>query len=278
MGKLKLFLKKTFTAVTIMVVPHSKVKPIKIKVPAIGLISCFFLSIVGAGYIVSTGVNTLEYYGMRRKLSYFSTQFTELKTVMHSLKKADAEFARLLSHKSKKAILLEAENENPGAIDIDLLKKQVDETIQSVVEIRSYISDQKNTYRATPIGWPLKGVISSEFGIREHPVSGKHIQHTGIDIRTPIGTPVKATADGIVSFSGWHYNNGNIVVLEHGYGFTTVYAHNKQNYVKVGQRVARGETIGISGITGNATGPHLHYEVWNKGRYVNPATFLKDIL
>jgi murein DD-endopeptidase MepM/ murein hydrolase activator NlpD len=278
MEKLKLFLKKGFTAVTIMVVPHSKAKPVKIRVSVIGILSCFLLAVVGAAYIVSIGVSTLEYYGMRKKLAYFSDQFRELKTTMTSLKKADAEFARLLSHKSKKTILEEADTGNAGSIDVELLKKQVEETIQSVTEIRQYIGEQKNIYRATPMGWPVKGVVSSGFGMREHPVSGVQTRHTGIDIRAPMGTSVRATADGIVSFSNWYHDNGNVVVIEHGQGLTSVYAHNKQNYVKVGQKIARGELIAASGSTGNATGPHLHYEVWKNGRHLNPATFLKDIL
>ncbi len=278
MEKIKFYLKKCFTAVTIMVVPHSKTKPIKIKISIAGLISCFILAVVGAAYIVSMGVSTIEYYGMRKKLVYFTGQFQEMKTVMTSLKKADAEFARLLSYKSKKAILQENDEDNTGSLDVDMLKKQVEETIQSVEVIKRYIRDQKNIYKATPIGWPVKGVISSGFGMRDHPVLGKKIMHTGIDIRAPIGASIKASADGIVTFSGWYNESGNVIVITHGHGFATVYAHNKQNYVKVGQKVVRGDLIAASGSSGNATGPHLHYEVWKNGRHVDPATFLKDVL
>jgi murein DD-endopeptidase MepM/ murein hydrolase activator NlpD len=277
MNKFKLLFKKSFTSITIMVVPHSKIRPLRIRVPAIALFSCLFLCIIGAAYIVSIGVNTIEYYGMRRKVNYLSSQFSELKIVMHSLKKANEEFSKLLSFKSKKTILEEADFANAGALNIELLKKQVDETIQSVSEIRKYIENQKDFYYATPTGWPLKGTINSGFGLREHPIYGKDVPHSGIDIGASIGTPVKATADGIVSFSSWHNDSGNIVVLEHGHGFTTVYAHNKENRVKVGQKVKRGEVVGISGSTGATTGPHLHYEVWKNRRPVNPASFLKDI-
>jgi len=277
MNKIKLFLRKSFTTVTIMVVPHSKLKPLRISVPLIGLFSCLFLSIVGAGFIISVGVNTIEYYGMKKKLSYVSSQFSELRVVMHSLKKADAEFSKLLSLKSKKNILEEADVENTGSLNIELLKKQVSETIQSVSEIRQYIEEQKNIYHATPTGWPIKGTINSGFGLRIHPISGGRISHSGMDIGAAIGTPIKATADGIVSFSSWHNDSGNIVVLEHGRGFTTVYAHNKENQVKVGQKVKRGQTVAVSGSTGATTGPHLHYEVWKNKRPIDPASFLKDI-
>ncbi len=88
--------------------------------------------------------------------------------------------------------------------------------------------------------------------------------------------PVTATADGIVSFSGWSGNSGNVIVLEHGHGFSTIYAHNKINIVKVGQVVKRGDIIAYVGSTGNSTGPHLHYEVWKEGKHINPKNFLKE--
>ncbi|HEY3276439.1 MAG TPA: M23 family metallopeptidase [Syntrophorhabdaceae bacterium] len=273
---LKKFLKKSLTSVTIMVVPHSKVRPVKIKVSILCLVCSFLLCIIGAGYVASVGISTIEYYGMKRKVAFLSSQFRDLKVVMSSLHKADEEFSRLLSFKSKKKILENAEVSNAGALNIDLLKTQVAETIQSVSEIRKYIEEEKTLYRAMPSGWPIKGQISSGFGAREHPISGNTAQHTGIDIRAPVGTPVKATADGIVSFSSWHNDSGHIIVLEHGRGFTTAYAHNKANYVKVGQRVKRGEMIAVSGSTGTTTGPHLHYEVWKNGGHVNPAPFLKE--
>lgn len=277
MHKIKLFFKKSFTTVTIMVVPHSKLKPLRISVPLIGLFSCLILSVVGAGYIISVGVKTIEYYGMKKKLSYVSSQFSELRIVMHSLKRADAEFSKLLSLKSKKTILEEADVVNTGSLNIELLKKQVSETIESVSEIRKYIEEQKNIYHSTPTGWPMKGLVNSGFGLRIHPISGGRISHSGMDIGAPMGTPIKATADGIVSFSSWHNDSGNIVVLEHGHSFTTVYAHNKENRVKVGQKIKRGEIIAISGSTGATTGPHLHYEVWKNKMPINPGSFLKEI-
>jgi murein DD-endopeptidase MepM/ murein hydrolase activator NlpD len=277
MDKLKLLFKNSFTSITIMVVPHSTLKPVKVKASMIGLFTGLLLAIIGAGYLISVGVNTIEYYEMRKKLSYLSSQFNELKIVLSSLKKADKEFTRLLSFQSKKTILEEAEVTNDGALDIELLKKQVDEAIQSVTEIRKYLEEKKDLYRATPAGLPLVGPINSGFGLRKHPIYGNQRYHSGIDIGASVGTPIKATADGIVSFSSWHNDSGYIVVLEHGHGFSSVYAHNKLNYVKVGQKIRRGEVIGISGSTGTSTGPHLHYEVWKSGGPVNPASVLKDV-
>ncbi len=106
-------------------------------------------------------------------------------------------------------------------------------------------------------------------------MSGKPSFHSGLDISVPHGTHVKATADGIVSFSGWTAGSGHTVVIEHGHGFSTAYAHNKQNLVKVGQRVKRREAIAVSGSTGVSTGPHVHYEIWKNGHHVNPAAYLE---
>src|SRR3990172_4311149 len=90
------------------------------------------------------------------------------------------------------------------------------------------------------------------------------------------GHPVISTADGIVSFSGWSGGGGNVVVVEHGFGFSTFYAHNKMNIVRVGQRVKRGDVIAYVGSTGNATGPHVHYEIWKNGRSVNPKPYVEE--
>ncbi len=277
MGELKHFLKQSFTSVTIMIVPHSKVKPLRIRVPVIGLFCCLLLSVVGGTYILSTGVRTAEYYGMRKKVRHVSSQLMELKEVIFSLRKTESEFARLVSFNSKKKILEIPEMPNLGAPDENLLRRQVDETIQSVSEIREYLNEQKSLYRSTPTGWPVKGQVSSPFGWRVHPITSESAFHEGIDIRTPIGSVVRATADGIVSFSNWHDDSGYIVVLEHGHGFTTVYAHNKTNYVKLGERVQRGQKISLSGSTGDSTGPHVHYEVWKDRKRVNPAAFLGDM-
>ncbi len=81
---------------------------------------------------------------------------------------------------------------------------------------------------------------------------------------------------GIVSYSGWSGGNGHIIVIEHGHGFSTAYAHNKENFVKVGQTVKKGQQIAASGSTGMSTGPHLHYEVWKNGKQIDPLQFLKD--
>ncbi len=274
MDVLKKFLKLIVTPITIMMVPHSRTKTFSIRVPFVGIALCVVMFLVGTAYIGAVSVRTVEYYSMRNQLSYVSSQFVELKTTMYSLKLAENEFRKLFALKSKSAVLENADFSDKGSLDMEVLRKQISESMESVIDIKKYIAEQKDIYLATPIGFPAPGRISSSYGYREHPMYGDEKFHSGLDISVPLQTPVKSTADGIVSFSGWTPGGGNTVVVEHGHGFSTAYAHNKKLLVKIGQRVSRGESLALSGSTGVSTGPHVHYEVWKNGRHVNPNTFL----
>ncbi|MDI7246405.1 MAG: M23 family metallopeptidase [Bacillota bacterium] len=126
----------------------------------------------------------------------------------------------------------------------------------------------------TPQGWPTRGRVTSSFGRRRHPITGRIQGHDGIDIAAPTGTPIVATADGIVRLSGTQAGYGQLVIIDHGYGLETVYAHNSRNVVRSGQRVKRGQVIAYVGSTGTSTGPHVHYEVRVSGRPVNPRNYM----
>ena len=125
-----------------------------------------------------------------------------------------------------------------------------------------------------PSLWPVHGVLRSPFGGRNDPFSGEGAFHTGIDLAVPVGTPVDVTADGIVVSAGWSGDYGKLVVVDHGNGLETYYAHLSQVLVVAGEEVRRGEVIALSGGTGRATGPHIHYEVRLHGTPVNPYRFL----
>ena len=123
--------------------------------------------------------------------------------------------------------------------------------------------------RGEPLGWPTPGVLISGFGSRERD------QHDGIDLAAPEGTPVRAAEGGTVLFAGEQRGYGNLVLLAHKNDLVTVYAHNEANLVRKGQNVARGETIARVGHSGNATGPHLHFEVRVAARPRDPLGFLR---
>ncbi len=273
--RIKALLKKAFTPVTIMLVPHSKSKPWNFKMPFIGIFTSVVLCCFGIVYILSIAVNTFEYYRMKEKLNYYSQQFTELNTTIFALKKAEHEFKRLFSLGSREKVLENMNTSDSGSIDMESLKKQIKITIESVGEIKDYLHVQRDVYISTPKGFPVAGNISSPYGKRLNPLDGSDEFHSGVDLSTQPGNPVRATANGIVSFSGWSGGNGNLVVLEHGHGFSTFYAHNRMTKVKVGQKVKRGDVISYVGSTGSSTGPHLHYEIWKDGKSVNPINYLK---
>lgn len=126
----------------------------------------------------------------------------------------------------------------------------------------------------TPTGWPVVGRVSSYYGARVHPIDQVTRFHDGIDIAVPLGTPVKATADGIVTSSGTRGGYGLTVVIDHGYGVETLYAHNSKLVASKGDEVKRGQVIAYSGSTGVSTGPHLHYEVRVGGRSVDPEIYV----
>lgn len=273
--KIKGFLKKAFTPVTIMLIPHSKTRPFNFKVPFIGMFTTLVLCCFGIVYILSIAVDTFEYYRMKDKLNYYSQQFLELNKTMSALKKAENEFKRLFSLKSKEKVLENLDTSDSGSIDMENLKQQIKSTVESVGEIKDYLRIQRDLYVATPKGSPVNGRISSHYGKREHPRNGEENFHSGIDISSSPGNPVKATADGIVSFSGWSGGSGNLVVLEHGHGFSTFYAHNRSIPVNVAKKIKRGDIIGYVGSTGYSTGPHVHYEIWKDGKPIDPVNYLK---
>jgi murein DD-endopeptidase MepM/ murein hydrolase activator NlpD len=130
---------------------------------------------------------------------------------------------------------------------------------------------------ATPgrLAWPLETlIITSPFGPRVHPIYGTVRMHTGTDFKGGTGTPIKAAGDGSVVYSGVMNGYGNVVIISHGGGLATLYAHQSVRYAQVGQQVKTGDIIGLIGATGNVTGPHLHFEVRVNGTPVNPIPYL----
>ena len=122
--------------------------------------------------------------------------------------------------------------------------------------------------------WPVQGPVVSAFGMRVDPVTGRYQLHAGIDIAAGYGTSIGASADGVVIYAGWYGGYGNAIIVDHGLGLSTLYAHCSAVYVALSQRVQRGQVIGSVGATGWATGPHLHFEIRVNGVPVNPLTRL----
>ena len=128
----------------------------------------------------------------------------------------------------------------------------------------------------TPSIWPVMGHITDSFGERLDPFSGEGAFHTGVDVASDYGAPVHSTADGVVVIAENHAGYGRLVVIDHGFGITTWYAHLSAFSAVVGARVKRGEVVGYTGISGRSTGPHVHYEVRMNNAPVNPWRYMKS--
>jgi len=129
---------------------------------------------------------------------------------------------------------------------------------------------------AIPSIWPVRGSITAGFGQRMDPFTGEGAFHRGVDIAAPSGTPIRAVADGMLFFAGREEGYGNEVLIDHGFGVTTKYGHLDTLKAMAGEEVSRGQIIGTVGMTGRATGPHLHYEVLVHGDAVNPIAYLHE--
>lgn len=138
----------------------------------------------------------------------------------------------------------------------------------------SMLEFKKKVLSHTPAIWPVKGRISSKFGFRESPFTGKREFHKGLDIANQKGSPIIAPANGTVTFVGRQGSLGNVVILDHGFGVATRYGHLDKIRCKKGESVRRSDIIGCVGNTGRSTGPHLHYEVHLNGVPVNPIKYL----
>ncbi|MBN3563092.1 M23 family metallopeptidase [Aliamphritea spongicola] len=144
-------------------------------------------------------------------------------------------------------------------------------------ELSMLISQRTFYLNSIPNGLPIQGIrISGKYGMRMHPVLDKRTMHYGIDFKADKGTPIYATADGAVEFAGYNKQSGfgKLIILQHGFGFKTYYAHLNDIKIKSGQFVSKGQLIGLSGNTGRSTGPHLHYEIRHLFRPVDPAPFV----
>jgi murein DD-endopeptidase MepM/ murein hydrolase activator NlpD len=160
---------------------------------------------------------------------------------------------------------------------MDSLGEQLKDREAQLKVLESVLMGQNLNDRVYPQGRPVNsGWISSYFGKRTDPFTGKPANHTGIDFAGKLGDPVEAVADGVVTWSADRYGYGVMVEVNHGNGYSTRYAHNAENLVAVGEEVKKGQALARMGESGRATGPNLHFEVLKDGRRVNPVNFIRE--
>lgn len=160
---------------------------------------------------------------------------------------------------------------------IDILSKQIYVQSKSYDELAKAVNSKGKMMACIPAIQPidsrkLRGAISG-FGYRMHPIYKIRKMHEGLDFAAPIGTKIYATGDGIVVAAGVERGYGNRIVINHGYGYVTKYAHMSKFKVRAGERIKRGDMIGMVGNTGASTGPHCHYEIYKNGKTINPINF-----
>ncbi len=283
---------------TILVIPEGSH-----RVRRFGLKRSLLRTVLATGLLFLLGVTVLavDYYRIsfdRAELQRLQvetrTQQTELRRLAARLSDLRQEMVVLAQNDAKVRVMAKLSKpkidtltgvggppEEDVATEFSELQRQIDQIVQAIdlrresqEEIQGFLNDQRSLLAAKPKGWPVKGWITSSFGMRKDPFNGGRKMHEGMDIASRTGTPVFATADGIVSQAETAPGYGKLVVVDHGYGYKTYYGHNSKIFVKVGQRVKRGDKVSAVGNTGRSTGPHVHYEVRRNGVPLNPRKFL----
>jgi murein DD-endopeptidase MepM/ murein hydrolase activator NlpD len=233
----------------------------------------------------------------RRQIQSFAQEINDLKSSLKSLNDFETKIRIManLEHKTDQASLFAVGGSMPDDLDPKLPLSQdhlrlVREMHDHMDQVQQASSVQENSFQlllkslkgkrnllaATPSLRPTTGWVSSKFGYRVSPFTGRKEFHKGLDIATRQGTPIIAPADGIVTFSAKKWLIGNMLTIDHGYGMVTRYGHIHKFMKKKGDHVKRGELVALVGNSGRSTGPHLHYEVRVSGVPVNPTKYILD--
>ena len=194
--------------------------------------------------------------------------------------KSDELAALRAAQAASQAAALAVRQQKTGALkgvnnDLAELERQENQLLAESAALTSVINGSSGSGTGSgSLSWPVNGPVTSAFGWRIHPILGYKKFHTGIDIGVGYGVPIRASDGGTVIYATWMGGYGNVVIVDHGNGLSTLYAHQSSLAVGIGARVSRGQTIGYVGSTGFSTGPHLHFEVRVNGNPVDPMGYL----
>jgi murein DD-endopeptidase MepM/ murein hydrolase activator NlpD len=258
-------------------VPHQAVYAIL----AFALLGCFSFFGFVASYARMVG-KVANYNTLKREADTLRARYQNLQNVVNQ---KNEQLATLQIYAKEVSLAFGIKQKLEGPADI-AAEGKLAPSFAEAVEDYDYLKRVKllaitgktarfGPMNARPSIWPVDGrLIRSSFGQRTDPFSGEGAFHKGVDISAPQGTGVRATADGIVVHTGWDSGYGRLVVLDHGSGVQTYYAHLSKFYVRSGQDVRKGDLVGAVGMTGRVTAPHLHYEVRVGGAPMNPYFYL----
>ena len=255
-------------------VPHQAVYGI-VALALIGSFSVF-------GFVASyarMAWKVANYNALKREADGLRTRYQNLQKVVSQ---TNEQLASLQLYAREVSIAYGIKQKLEGPADISAEGKLVPTFAESVADynflrgVNSLALESRRQLRGVsqPSLWPVNGRLMGPFGERDDPFSGEGEFHKGVDISAPAGTPVRATADGVVVYSEWSSGYGRLVIVDHGAGVQTYYAHLSRFFAFAGQGVRRGELVGAVGSTGRVTAPHLHYEVRIAGAPVNPYRYL----
>lgn len=222
-----------------------------------------------------------------KMLERISEQKEQLEFAKLELKRQKKELNTTVEESENKAVSLENMRVISNSYIAQLSAEEAEYT-NSIVEMQTEIKKVEAEiltaarmnigydYVGGEMAWPVPGytLITSPYGMRTHPITGVYKLHTGTDISAPMGTDFIAANDGVVAKAEYNYAYGNMVMINHGGGVSTLYAHGSQILVEVGQSVTRGEPVLKVGSTGYSTGPHAHFEVRINGQYTDPMPYI----
>ncbi len=264
---------------------HGRLRRVQIPQKAIyvvlvlALFGCFSVFGIVSSYVRMAG-KVANYNALRSEAESLRTRYDDLRKEVSHTKQ---QMATLQSFASEVSSAFGIKRMLEGPPDISSETSLVPSYRETLEEYNFLRSANLTTFRQShprllqvhtrPTLWPVEGRLLGSFGRRSDPFSGEHAFHTGVDISAPIGTPVRAVADGVVRSAEFVSGYGRLIIIDHG-GMETYYGHLLRFEVIAGQEVRRGQLIGALGASGRATGPHLHYEVRVRGIPVNPYSTL----
>jgi len=308
----KAYVKHKNKHATFMYIPESESKVVSLRIPlwlpkvvVMGLVllllgtsaSLYILNSINKEYGISkdeigklTAVNSSQ----KQEIVSLQNEAQQIQLQLQENVKALDEIKKLIGLKEtsnteiKEAPTPQPTSSDSSKLESDDASEQLSQIKTSYAELSVAILSQKETIdnsitpvkkqvaflNAKPAIKPVNTKITSTYGYRRNPFTNRGSEfHRGIDFGGDTGTPIKATGDGVVIFAGWQSGYGKVVIISHGYGYTTLYGHNSKLLVEKGDKVKRGEVISNMGSTGRSTGSHLHYEVRLNGTSVNPAKY-----
>jgi murein DD-endopeptidase MepM/ murein hydrolase activator NlpD len=258
-------------------IPHQAVYAVLV----LAFVGCFSVFGFVASY-TRMALKVANYNALKRESEGLRSRY---QTLLNHVNQTDTQLASLQIYAREVTVAFGIKQKLEGPSDISAQGKLVPSFAESlddydslrranILALQSRVSRRIMGTAVPPSIWPIEGRLMGPFGQRTDPFSGEGAFHKGVDISAPTGTPVHATADGIVVFAEFENGYGRLVKVDHGGGLSTYYAHLSRSFVRPGQELRRGELVGLVGTTGRVTAPHLHYEVRTNGTPINPYPYL----